>query len=89
MSKKALKSRLVKIDMSNLSKFSGQNSANDEMVSSVHLDSPIRTSYLLSRIQGQKGGKNKVMMVRRRRRRRKRKIRRRIILARKKDEGIQ
>ena len=78
--------------MSNLSKFSGQNSANDEMVNFIHLDSPIRTSYLLSRIQGQKGGKNIVMMVRRRRRRRrrrKRKIRRRIILARKKDEGIQ
>ena len=76
--------------MSNLSKFSGQNSANDEMVNFIHLDSPIRTSYLLSRIQGQKGGKNKVMMVRRRRReKRRRRIRRRSILARKKDEGIQ
>ena len=47
------------------------------MVNSIHLDLPIRTSYLLSRIQGQKLGKNKVMMVRRKRRRRRWRKRRR------------
>ena len=47
MSKKAPKSRLLKINVSNLSNFPRQHFANDEWL--IHDDSSITMSYLLSR----------------------------------------
>ena len=58
--KKALKSGMLKIDMSNFSKFSGQNSANNEMINSIHRDSLISQNVIFSQrtTHGQEEGEN-------------------------------